>query len=295
MVVAVNDIRSNPNEQIAHAVAVLKRSLRLQAMFVAICMGGAKAKTVKQLMGITGESHVVVLQLGGKLADAQLVQKTKINSETAYAKDRYLASKRTTIQRLIKDPKKLAKLPTKYSPRQAGIVVAKITVPRAKIRIKEVTCDDFDQFVKIKKIKTAPKMVISERAFKDGILKLIGDTGIFQDWGGEPNDLYTTKLRHKGVRRAAAFAFKGPATTGVLTPKKLGKNGDQIQRLFLSPAEIFIVQYHDHIGQAVIEQIKAFASLNSVREGKVIWYGVIDGDDTNRLIAAYPRYFRLKI
>ncbi len=294
MVVAVNDIRSNPNEQIAHAVAVLKRSARLQAMFEAICKGGAKPKAVKQLMQSTRWSRVTVLQLGGKLADAQLVHKTKMDGETAYAKDRYLASKRTTIQRLIKDPKKLAKLPTKYSPRQSGAAVVKITVPRAKIQIREVTVDDFDQFAKIKRIASAPKKAVSERAFKDGILKLIGDTGRFQDWGGEPNDLYTTKLRHKGARRAMAFAFKGPATTGELTPKKLGKNGDQIQRLFLSPAEVFIVQYHDHVGQAVIEQMKAFASLNSVREGKVIWYGIIDGDDTNRLIAAYPRFFKLK-
>ena len=294
MVVAVNDIRSNPNEQIAHAVAVLKRSALLQDMFEAICKGGAKPKTVTQLMASTGRSHVNVLQLGGKLADAQLVHKTKVAGETAYAKDRYLCSKRTIIKRLIKDPKKLAKLPTKYSPRQGGAAIVKIAVPGAKIQIKEVTIDGFDQFSKIKKIASAPRRVVSERAFKDGILKLIGDTGKFQDWGGEPNDLYTTKLRHNGARRAIAFAFKGPATTGELTPKKLGKNGDQIQRLFLSPAEVFIVQYHDHIGQTVIEQMKAFASLNSVREGKVVWYGVIDGDDSNRLIAAYPRYFKLK-
>jgi hypothetical protein len=31
--------------------------------------------------------------------------------------------------------------------------------------------------------------------------------------------------------------------------------------------------------------------MNSVREGKRIWYGVIDGDDTNRLMAAYPKAF----
>ena len=183
---------------------------------------------------------------------------------------RAVNSLQNEYQRLIKDPKKLANLPTKYM-RHGSAAVVKITVPRAKIQIKEVTVDDFDQFSKIKKIKSASKKVVSERAFKDGILKLIGDSGKFQDWGGEPNDLYTTKLRHRGARRAIAFAFKGPATTGELTPRKLGKNGDQIQRLFLSPAEVFIVQYHDHIGQAVIEQMKAFASLNSVREGKVIW------------------------
>jgi hypothetical protein len=294
MVVAVNDIRSNPNEQIAHAVTTLKRSARLQEVFYAICRGGKKPKTVSQLMASTGKAQVAILQLGGKLDDAQLVHKTKVGRETAYAKDRFLASKRLTIQRMIKDPRKLARLPTKYSPRGTSGNV-KITVPGAKIQIKEVTVDDFDQFAKIKRMKpptSAPK--ISERAFKDGVLKLIGETGKFQDWGGEPNDLYTTKLRHQGQRRAIAFAFKGPGTKGALTPKKLGKNGDQIQRLFLSPAEIFIVQYHDAIGQSVVEQVKAFASLNSIREGKRIWYGIIDGDDTNRLIMAYPRQFGLK-
>jgi hypothetical protein len=78
------------------------------------------------------------------------VHKTKVDGETAYAKDRYLASKRALIQRLIKDPKKLAKLPTKYSPRHGGVATVKIAVPRAKIQIKEVTVDDFDQFSKVK-------------------------------------------------------------------------------------------------------------------------------------------------
>ena len=123
---------------------------------------------------------------------------------------------------------------------------------------------------------------------------MIGENGEFKDWGGERNDVYTSKLRHKGKRRAIAFAFKGPGTKGVLTSRKLGKNGDQIQRLFLSPAEIFVVQYRDQIDQSVVEQMRAFATLNSVREGKRIWYGVIDGDDTLRLLAAYPRHFRVK-
>jgi hypothetical protein len=43
----------------------------------------------------------------------------------------------------------------------------------------------------------------------------------------------------------------------------------------------------------VIEQMVAFATMNSVREGKRIWYGVIDGDDTNRLMAADPKAFGL--
>ena len=139
-----------------------------------------------------------------------------------------------------------------------------------------------------------PVLRISEKAFKKGIQKIIRETGKFQDWGGEPNDLLTTRVRLKGKRTATAFAFKGPGTSGILTPAKLGKNGDQIQRLFLTPADIFIVQYHGQIGQAVVEQMKAFATINSVREDKLVWYGIIDGEDSRRLLAAYPAQFKLK-
>jgi hypothetical protein len=76
-----------------------------------------------------------------------------------------------------------------------------------------------------------------------------------------------------------------------LHPDPFRSDIGQIQRLFLSAAEMFIVQYHSQIDQSVIEQMVAFATMNSVREGKRIWYGVIDGDDTNRLMAAYPKAF----
>lgn len=71
----------------------------------------------------------------------------------------------------------------------------------------------------------------------------------------------------------------------------MGKNGDQIQRLFMSSAEVFIVQYWDQIDESVIQQMTEFAKAKSVSEGKEILYGVIDGHDSNRLIKAYPRAF----
>jgi len=242
MITAVTDARSNPNDQIAHAATVLRRSDRLQKIFNAICKGGVKAKTVDQLMKKTGYGQVAVLQLAGKLADQQLVHKIKLNGETVYDKDRFYATNRAKIMRYATKPNALKTLATKYHPKgSAGTTIIRIPA-RRRIQAKVITCDDFDQFSKVKKVKDAPKKTMSERAFKQGIQKLIGEGGLFQDWGGEPNDLYTTKLTYKGKRRAIAFAFKGPGTTGVLTPRKLGKNGDQIQRLFVSPAEIFVVQ-----------------------------------------------------
>jgi hypothetical protein len=295
MPVTVTDARSNSNDQIAHAAQALRRSPRRTRVFRAIYQGKPKAKTVSQLMKATKLGRVAVLQDGGKLAGLHIVNQIKIGSETAYEKDRFYATNKHKILSLASNPDKLKAYPTKYSSR--GLVAGgpiRIAVQGVKVQISAVTCEDLDQFVKVRKIQDAPAQTISEKAFKQGIQKLIGETGTFNDWGGERNDLYSSKIRHKGQRRAIAFAFKGPGTRGVLTPRKLGKNGNQIQRLFLSPAEIFMVQYHDHIDQDVIQQMQAFATLNSVREGKRIWYGVIDGDDTRRLLKAYPRQFGLK-
>jgi hypothetical protein len=234
-------------------------------------------------------------KLGQVAVLLHIVNQIKIDGRIAYEKDVFIATNKNKILALASNPKKLKEYPTKYNQKSSGSSTGsfRVIVQGAKVQITPVTCDDFDQFSKIKKVKSATKRAISEKAFKAGILRLIGDKGDFQDWGGEKNDLYTTKLKFKGQRRPVAFAFKGPGMQGTLTPKKLGKNGDQIQRLFLSAAEIFIVQYHSQIDQSVIEQMVAFATMNSVREARRIWYGVIDGDDTNRLMAAYPKAFGL--
>ena len=91
-----------------------------------------------------------------------------------------------------------------------------------------------------------------EKKFKDGVAAVLNERGSFQDWGGELRDLSSTRLRIKGKRRTAAFAFKGPGKTGRLTPGKMGKHGDQIQRLAKCPAEVFIVQYWAEIDDSVL-------------------------------------------
>lgn len=129
-----------------------------------------------------------------------------------------------------------------------------------------------------------------ESKIKAGLQKIIGENHTFKDWGGEKNDLYTNKLRYKGKRRTAAFALKGKATKGTLTPSKMGKNGDQIARLVGSTAEMFFVVYHGKIDESVVSQLEAFA-LGKALSGKPIYYATIDGDDLNRLYQAYESYF----
>ncbi len=134
--------------------------------------------------------------------------------------------------RLAGNPAKLAKLPTKRK-----IIVRlprSVAIPSAGAKVNRITVDDIDSFGKVRKIKFAGSLAdsISETQFKNGVQKILGEPGIFKDWGGERSDLYSSRLRIAGKRRAAAFGFKGPGQKGILVPGRMGKNGDQMQRLF---------------------------------------------------------------
>ena len=72
----------------------------------------------------------------------------------------------------------------------------------------------------------------------------------------------------------------------------MGRNGDQIQRLFRAPATLFMVQYWGQIDESVSEQMAQFAKAKSAAEGSLIYYGIIDGSDSFRLIRAYQWAFR---
>ncbi len=294
MIQNVSDARSSSNDQIAHAAKVIGRSKHRAAVFRAIYQGKKKVKTVKEIEDVTGLSRIRVLQEGGKLANNQVVHLTKKGGMTAYQKDSFFGAQKTKILSLAQNRQKLDKFPTKVTPRPFASPFVEIRIPRQRIQVKSITIDDFDSFMKVRKISTFSEKPtpMRESVFKEGIKRIIGETGIFKDWGGEKNDLLTTRLRLNGKRLSAAFAFKGKGKKGKLTPASMGKNGDQIQRLFTSPAEVFLVQYWAQIDESIIEQMQEFAKAKSATEGKTIYYGIIDGQDSNRLIGAYPRAFQ---
>jgi len=137
-------------------------------------------------------------------------------------------------------------------------------------------------------------VTISETAFKNGVASIVGEKASFKDWGGELRDLSSIHMRLDGKCRMAAIAFKGPGKSGRLTPGKMGKNGDQIQRIVKCPAEIFLVQYWRDIDDSVFEQLEKFVQLKAHFENRKLWYGIIGGNDSARLIEAYPLRFPRK-
>lgn len=286
-------VRGNTSVLIEHAVKVLGRSKQRISVFRAIYQGKKKVKTVNEIAAITGLDRKRVLEEGKLLADNELVGQIRTMGITAYEKDSFYGVTKDRIIKLAQDPVKRGRIltPREAPSHPAGIVV--IHVPEKRVSVRCITIDDITSFDKINKTKIRPEDYeeISEKRFKKGVAKILGETGSFTDWGGEQNDLYTDKITISGKRIRAAFAFKGPGTRGTLTPKKMGKNGDQIQRLFKSPAQAFFVQYWGQIDQTVVEQMEQFAKAKSSTEGVTIYFGIIDGHDSNRLIKAYPKAF----
>lgn len=293
MIHDVSDVRSNPQEQIVHAAKVINRSKDRKKVFETIYSGKKRFKTVTEIEKLTGLSKVRVLQEAMKLSRNFIVRQIKVKGETAYEKDGFFFQNKNRILSLAGKNDKIAKVPTKSNSGTTINIINK-NVAKRLINTHIITIDSFDDFSKVQKIKLSKfnKKPIKERIFKSGIKKILGEIGEFTDWGGEKNDLFTTRVKINKNRYPAAFAFKGKGTKGPLVPKKMGKKGDQIHKLFNSNAEIFIIQYWDVIDEIILEEMKTFAISKSVLEQKKIYYGIIDGVDTQRIIEAYPQFFK---
>lgn len=295
MSINVTDISGNRNDKIANAAKVLGRSEDRQTVFLAIYTGKKKLKTVSEILANTKlKSNVRVLQEGKKLASEDIVTQTKVNGETAYGKIDFYSQNKNVIISLARNKEKLKRFPTKVTPQMQGGTI-KVAFPRKLVDVKPISIDNIDSFSKVKnfkKINLQQNKPLNESKIKEGLKKIIGEEGNFTDWGGETDDLYSTRLKLNGKRVSVAFGLKGKGTTGTLTPKKMGKNGDQIQRLFKSPADVFLVQYHGQIAESVIDQMQSMAIAKSVTENKKIYFGTIDGKDILRLLTAYSTYFK---
>lgn len=290
---------SNPsgdrNDKIANAAKVLGRSEDRKEIFLAMYTGKKKKKTISEISELSRITNKVrVLQETKKLCSEDIIQSVdKINGETTYQKIDFYTHNKNKIISLATNKKKMASFPTKVST-QVASPVFNISLPQKLIDIKEVTIDDIDSFKKVisipySSVKSKP---IYEKKFKLGLKKILGEEGKFTDWGGETDDMFSNRVVLKGKRISTSFGLKGRGTKGSLTPKKMGKNGDQIQRLFRSAATVFFVQYYSLIEPSVVEQLKQFAIAKSAIENRRIYYGTIDGIDTQRIIKAYPDKFK---
>ncbi len=73
-----------------------------------------------------------------------------------------------------------------------------------------------------------------------------------------------------------------------MTIADCGRNGDQLVRLFSTPADLFIVQYVGQIAEMLIKDVQGKVSELQA-QGKTAHFLIIDGQDTARLLHAYGK------
>lgn len=291
----VSDIRSNSNDQFVYAATKIGRSALKKEVFRAVYFGKTKVKTVSDIEQLTKLPRKTVLDTAKKLEIDKLIHQTKVNGEVAYTKDDAFKGSWQKILNHAGNKQKIERIPTKVNPAGGKSKIVNIRIPANKVKIEQVTIDDITSFEKVQKLSPDASLAhMSESSFKKGILKILNETApVPKDWGGEKNDIYTTKLKIQNKRFHAVFALKGPGKSiNKITPKHMGKNGDQIQRLLRSSAQVFFVQYWKEIDQSVVDQMEQLALAKSYAEGRCIYFGIIDGDDSSRLVKAYSKFFK---
>jgi hypothetical protein len=294
---SVADLRSNRIEHVMHAVERIGRSAHKLAVFEAVYYHKQRTKSVGEIQQRVGLSRMRVLQVGNGLVKDQLIGQTVKDSQTAYSQYPEFQAMKAEILRLVRRPSGQKKVVTKRSPQVTLQIEGRSLRPRAPKVPSFITIDSIDSFSQVRGVAPTTgggARSMSEEQFKEGVKTIVGETGRSKDWGGEQNDVFTTNLVVARKRRRAAFAFKGPAKRGMLRPRDMGVNGDQIQRLFKSAADVFIIQHHGQIHESVIEQMETYARLRAADQNVNVWFGVIDGRDSDRLIAAYPKSFAPK-
>lgn len=240
----VNDSQSNRPELIDGAARAIGKSKLKRRVFEAIYKHKKRVRSVVEIAAMTKLGTTRVLQLGGQLRADHIVDQTKKDGRVAYVQKPFYQRNKAKILRLLEKPSSASKIPTKRN------VAVTVRLPRLRHQraalVHFITINDVDSFSRVRRVKSSAKSLpakMSERQFNDGVKAIIGEPGNFKDWGGETSDLFSTRLELYGKRRRAAFGFKGPGLAGPLTPGRMGTNGDQIQRLFSEPADVFFVQH----------------------------------------------------
>jgi len=156
--------------------------------------------------------------------------------------------------------------------------------------------DEIDSFNKVvevdtKSIQNLVPLSIREEEVKEMFQQIIGEPFTQKDWPGERSDLFTTHVKFRGRREPAAFIFKGKAfIKQPLTIADLGKRGDQIIRLFTEPAKVYFLQCNGSIDSQVYDMMKTYAERKARQEE--IFYCIVDGVDTARVLVAYDKIKR---
>jgi hypothetical protein len=163
-------------------------------------------------------------------------------------------------------------------------------VANSYARLAPEEVDSFQEIARVTEDEIAGlcPLDLEEAEIKRHLCDIIGNPFAQKDWGGEVCDIFcNVRFRRKSV--PAAFVLKGKSyARRPLRISDLGKNGDQLVRMFSLPAELFVVQSNGPIDGAVYSQIRAQVA-EKLMTNQPVYYLVMDGVQTARLLRAFGK------
>lgn len=153
----------------------------------------------------------------------------------------------------------------------------------------ELRVEEIDSFSRVENVRESDidvkyPLSVREEKVKDHFRDIIDEPFDQQDWGGEITDLFTSRVVVDGRRVNTSFLLKGPSGGATIYIADLGKRGDQLQRLFDSKAELYVVQANGVFDDRTVKQIHQDANSNGAE-----LFCIIDGADTARILQAYNK------
>ena len=128
-----------------------------------------------------------------------------------------------------------------------------------------------------------------EKTIKREFAEIIGESFVPKDWGGETEDLFTSRILLNGQRVPTSIIFNGPGKVKATQTRlsDLGARGDQLVRMMrVSPSKLYILQSVKPIAHEIIETFEALIK-DQRSKGNHCYYSVIDGQDTATILYAY--------
>jgi hypothetical protein len=175
---------------------------------------------------------------------------------------------------------------------ESGVVSVANAANRDRLHVEDV--DSFARVRDVTPAMVATKMDrgfldISEDAVQFALEQVLDVPFHKKDWGGEFCDAYTANAKVNGQRRTTAFLLKGPGIgKKEMTIADCGTNGDQLVRLFMLPADLFVIQYVGPISELLIAEVQD--EINELRsQGRDVHFLIMDGQDTARFLMAYDK------
>lgn len=291
------NVVSNPSadadEKIERAARILRASKQNKEVFEIIYGGKKQFKSVEDFKKSVSKFNTNTYKAAARLYGEDIVDRKIVKGVAFYGKKDFYKHNRAKILGLAENAERLRKAPTKRKI-QINIRPSNFSF-RTRPKVQQLYIDDIDSFKKVRNVRRGESAVVrrmAERTINRALCKILNQSEK-KDWGGERHDIYTNKIVLGGKRKSAAFALKGKAVKAKLTPGKMGKNGDQIPRLFESTADIYFVGHNREIDDRVIDLMQTHALQKSIAADRRIAFCVIDGDDLGRLAVAYPSAFGL--